>query len=611
MKPSLERMKSSWLYTSFLLVLLMPDPTMGQTSEAVIYHCRLDDAQAVIEIVPERPKGELPCQVVFTDEDGQSRQLWRVAFERGLCVAKAERKRELLEIAGWQCALSVTAPWARRQLDEGRQTAAGSIRETSRSAEGTTAADADRSGRLIDDDAALALENQLAPGQSRRALSLSLEESVSLALRNNRDIESAYLTRTRDALALELAEDEFWPDLEIDAGPTLQRFDDNVVDVETSVTTRLPTGGDISLAWSNQLTRDQGGTSISGEVTQPLWRGSGLDANLADLKNARLNYDRGLLALRGRIIDTVTDVIFAHRALTQAQFRVDVAIRSLKRAEDQQRFNQRLLETGRIARFDAVQNEANIAIREVDLATSRLDLEDARRNLLQLLDIDTDIPLLAEEAVTDRGLTFDRQTALSIAFANRPDFLDAQISDRQTRLALDTARSQGRQLGLDAVLSASRDDVLFSDEDDVFDDGGRTDYRAGLRLNIPFGDVERQQSIQQAILDIRENRLTLREVENSIENDIANLFANIVTAKSRIALAERAESLAEAQLEAERTKFSRGLSSTLDVISLEDSLVDTQLSTLEARVVYSDALTELDRALGMTLDSWTIQLRQE
>lgn len=588
-------MKGSSLFTSLLLALFLPDPAMGQTSKAVIYQCRLDDARAVIEILAERPKGELPCQVVFTDEGGQSRQLWRVEFERGLCVAKAERKRGLLEAAGWQCALSVTAPWARRQLGEGQQTVAG----------------ADRTTRLIDDDAAQALENQLAPGQSRRSLSLSLEESVSLALRNNRDIESAYLTRTRDALSLELAEDEFWPDLEIEAAPTLQRFGTNVVDIETSVTTRLPTGGDISLAWSNQLTRDQGDTSISGELTQPLWRGSGLDANLADLKNARLNYDRGLLALRGRIIDTVTDVIFAHRALTQAQFRVDVAIRSLKRAEDQQRFNQRLLETGRIARFDAVQNEANIAIREVDLATSRLDLEDARRNLLQLLDIETDIPLLAEEAITDRGLTFDRQTALAIAFANRPDFLDAQIADRQTRLALDTARSQGRRLGIDAVLGASRDDILFSDADDVFDDGGRTDYRAGLRLNIPFGDIGRQQSIQQAILDIRENRLTLREVENSIENDIANLFANIVTANSRIALAERAESLAEAQLEAERTKFSRGLSSTLDVISLEDSLVDTQLTTLDARVVYSDALTELDRALGMTLDSWNIQLRQE
>jgi len=581
----------------------------------VSYTCRLDEAQAEIEIIPERPKGELPYQVVFTDDDGQSRQLWRVEFERGLCVAKAERKRGLLEAAGWQCAISVTAPWARRQLAEGRKKGAdafaGSIGEPSSDGENVTDARADRAGRLIDDDAALVLENRLAPGQSRRSLSLSLEESVSLALRNNRDIESAYLTRTRDALALELAEDEFWPDLAIDGGPTFQRSGDDFVDIETSVTTRLPTGGDISLAWSNQLTGDRTGTSISGEITQPLWRGSGFDANLADLRNARLNFDRGLLALRGQVIDTITNVIFAHRALTQAQFQLDVAVRSLKRAEDQQRFNQRLLETGRIARFDAVQNEANIAIREVDLATARLDLEDARRNLLQLLDIETDIPLLAEEAVTDRALTFDRQTALSIAFANRPDFLDAQISDRQTRLALDTARSQGRRLGVDAVLGASHDDILFYDEDDFFDDDGRTDYRAGLRLNIPFGDVERQQSIQQALLDIRENRISLREVENSIENDIANLFANIVTAKSRIALAERAESLAEAQLEAERTKFSRGLSSTLDVISLEDSLVDTQLSTLEARVVYSDALTELDRALGMTLDSWNIKLRQE
>jgi len=444
-----------------------------------------------------------------------------------------------------------------------------------------------------------------APGH---ALSLSLEETVSLALRNNRDIESAYLDRTRDDLDLALAEDQFRPDLVIDSSPEYSRSGGRRATVGSTLSSELPTGGDISLSWTNSFDSDRGETALAAEIVQPLWRGGGLDANLADIRSARLRFDRGLLSLRAGIIDTITNVILAHRALTLAQFEVDLAARSLQRAKDQQRANKRLLEAGRIARFDMVQNQTNIAIRKVDLASTKLALEDAHRNLLQLLDIETGVQLIAKDASTDRPLDVDREQALAIAFANRPDFLEAQLSSEERRLALDVARSEGRRIGVDAVLGASYDDTLFTD--DEFDRGAFSDYQAGLRLNIPFGDVGRQQSLQRALLDIRADKISLAEIQNSIENDITNLVANITTAKSRIDLAERAEFLAEAQLKAERTKFSRGLSSTLDVILLEDDLIQSQLSTLNARVTYSDALTELDRALGMTLDSWGVELRR-
>lgn len=557
-------------------------------------------------MVPERDKGELPCRVLFETEGETPEELWRVQYERGLCARKAGRKRDLLEAGGWRCETEVIASWARDGAGGGREDRLVDVERPTDDA--PAASGPDPAGRLIDGADALALEGDLVDSAPGRALSLSLEESVSLALRNNRGIESAYLDRTRDALELELAEDQFLPDLEIGGGPVTSRSGGRRATVDTTLTSQLPTGGDISLSWTNSLDSDRGETAVSAEIVQPLWRGGGLDANLADIRSARLRFDRGLLNLRAGIIDTITEVILAHRALTLAQFEVDLAVRSLERANGQQHANQRLLEAGRIARFDAVQNQANIAIRQVDLASAELDLEDTRRNLLQLLDIETGVQLIAKDASTDRPLNVNREQALAIAFANRPDFLEAQLSSEEASLALDVARSEGRRIGVDAVLGASHDDTLFADDD--FDRNGFTDYQASLRLNIPFGDVARRQSLQRALLDIRADKINFEEVKNSIENDITNLVANIATAKSRIDLAERAEILAEAQLKAERIKFARGLSSTLDVILLEDDLIESQLSTLNARVTYSDALTELDRALGMTLDSWGIELKR-
>lgn len=593
-----------------LAFVVASSPLHAQERDAgLIHRCEKDGAAARVSVVPERDKGELPCRVLFEAEGEAPEELWRVRYERGACVAKAARKRDLLEADGWRCESEIIASWARDGAVGREDRPVGVERPTddAPAASGSTPG-SDPAGRLIDEADALALERDLLVSAPGRALPLSLEESVSLALRNNRDIESAYLDRTRDALALELAEDQFLPDLEIDGGPTTSRSGRRSASVDTTLSSELPTGGDISLSWTNSLDSDSGETQVTSEIVQPLWRGGGLDANLADLRGARLGFDRGLLNLRAGIIDTITEVIVAHRALTLAQFEIDLAVRSLQRAKDQQRANQRLLAAGRIARFDVVQNQTNIAVREVDLATSELALEDARRNLLQLLDIETGVQLIAEDASTDRPIDVDREQALAIAFANRPDFLEAQLASEEARLALDVARSEGRRIGVDAVLGASYDDTLFTDDD--FDQGSFTDYQASLRLNIPFGDVARQQSMQRALLDIRADKISFAEVRNSIDTDITNLVANITTAKSRIDLAERAEILAEAQLKAERIKFARGLSSTLDVILLEDGLIESELSTLNARVTYSDALTELDRALGMTLDSWGVELRR-
>ncbi len=563
------------------------------------YHCQKGSAVATVDVIHERLKGELPCRVVFSPPSGERQTLWRVQYERGMCAEKAARKRDLLETQGWQC----------RMADA--QAGAPAIVERCRSGNAAkTALCSALNSKLTDDTASEGLERLLSETRPNEVVVLSLQESVSLALRNSRDVESGHLGRVRDRLALEVAEDEFWPDLTIEGGPTWAN------DGETSGTSgtlsstvglRLPTGGELSLGWAGEGDEDIGRSRLFGDVVQPLWGGAGIDANLASRRQAKLADQAGDLTFRGRVIDLVTEVIVSHRALTIAEASLQVALRSLDRAIEQKRTNQKLLEAGRIARFEAVQSDANIASREVDLASAKIDVEDARRRLLNLLDIDSRAALVAEDVAMPVDIALALDDALDLAFRFRSDFRTAELDGQVAKFDLARARSESRS-GIDLVAGIDHDSSLYSNQQ--FSRGSETSYRAGLRLNIPFGDVARDQAERLANLNIRESKIALKETKTSITNEIANLIANLDTTRQRITLAERAELLAKQQLGAEQTKYARGLSSALDVITLEDALIDAQLSTLNARVAYANTLTELDRAMGTTLMTWDINLRR-
>jgi len=94
-------------------VTLLGTLCLAATAAAEPYQCRKDEAVATIDVIHERPKGELPCRVVFSPPSGEPQTLWRVQHERGFCAKKAAKKRDLLEAQGWRCNMeedTVAAP---------------------------------------------------------------------------------------------------------------------------------------------------------------------------------------------------------------------------------------------------------------------------------------------------------------------------------------------------------------------------------------------------------------------------------------------------------------------------------------------------------------------
>lgn len=133
------------------------------------YQCRKGNAVSRIEIIHERPKGELPCQVIFSPRHGEQQTLWRVQYERGLCARKAERKRDILEAEGWRC----------EPADEPKALRADTNCESQNTAQSALCLALNVG--VAEAEASEGLERLLASMRPEQVAALSLVESASLA----------------------------------------------------------------------------------------------------------------------------------------------------------------------------------------------------------------------------------------------------------------------------------------------------------------------------------------------------------------------------------------------------------------------------------------------
>ena len=444
---------------------------------------------------------------------------------------------------------------------------------------------------------------------------LTLAECILLAVRNNRDLATGRLDRLAQKLSLEDSEDAFRPapafdvSLEHDSRSSpLDREEVSSFGVAPRVTLRIPTGGAFNLSTNSRVTsQDNAEQSVRLEFVQPLLKGSGVAVGTADIVTARRTERIGLLAFKSAVIGLVTRAVYAYRAVIQSMREVEIRKRSLQRARDLLAVNRILIETGRMAEQEIVQTEADVAERELSLTEARDSLNDARVALIDILDIDSRTRIRPTEALRVDSREFHADRAVESALQHRPDYRRALLSIENAETALLVA-DDARKWELDLVSSASlgHSGRSLSEAYGRLDD----DYRVGLRLNIPLGANAGAagRNHERAMISLRQSRIRLAELRQSIDVEVRGAVRDVRVRFRRIELARQARGLAERKLEIERIKLNSGLSTNFRLVRFEDDLVRSQNNEIGAVIGYLNALTELDRARGTTLDTWRIDI---
>ena len=433
-----------------------------------------------------------------------------------------------------------------------------------------------------------------------RALELTLEEAIRLALANNRSLERARLGREADKLSLEVAEERYRPQASVGASARTDNRRPGSMDLLAGPRIRVPTGGDFNLQWSEPVggETDGSGTWTLG-FSQPLLRGFGPAVDTAPVRLARIREKMNVLSFRDAVARTIESVIQAYRGVIRELRSIAISRGALDRARKQLRINRSLIRAGRMAEREIIQSEAEIANRELSLVEGENGLNSANASLLSILDLDgvsRVVPL--DETLAAETSRPDPEQSIETAFANRTDYLGAQLRKEIATIELNRARNdQLWDLRLTADVSRGSGD-------------GR-DYGAVLELSIPLGErTSRTLALMQAKHALRDAEIALVELRQSIQADVRQAVHDVEVGLRRIELARRVRELAEEQLEVERSKLTQGLTSAYQLTAVEDGLVRAQNGELGAIVSYFNTVVSLDRTLGTTLRSWGIEVEE-
>jgi outer membrane protein len=237
---------------------------------------------------------------------------------------------------------------------------------------------------------------------------ISLQETVELALKNNRDIEVERVNTQLSHFGLESAQGQY--DLQFRFGPS---FSSSTVPVASvlgggpggrvtldtytwngGLQQLLSNGGNVSLFFDNNrqttnnvfvVLKPQYNTSLGFNFTQPLFRNLKIDPARREIRIAKKQVSLSDAQFRLRVIETVTVVVQAYWDLAYTYNDLEVKQETAQWASNQLEINKRLAAAGTLAQVQIVEAEAELERREGDVLIAMETVGRAQNALKQLV----------------------------------------------------------------------------------------------------------------------------------------------------------------------------------------------------------------------------------
>lgn len=498
---------------------------------------------------------------------------------------------------------------------------------------------------------------------------LTLGETIELALANNRDIEISRKTKTMAEFDLKSAFGFYQPRLSgqtyydrstvanlsifssntttttgtMQGNATLTGFyrPQGTVLTGTFNNTRLTSNNPISIL------SPQFNSNLSFGFTQPLFRGRRFDSQRRVIEIAKRNIELTDTQFRQRTIETVSAVQRAYWDLTYALRNLQVQRDAVRDANTQLEHNRRLVEEGQLAPIDIVASETQVATFDqavYDAVNTVNQAENALKNLISPNRNDsiwnTSLTPVepVDQTVPDPTLT----EAIDQAMQNRPELainrsqrdinqLDQRLYKDQTKPQIDLTGSYN-SAGVGGDLNPSFSSPFCANSTNpeqcqaalaqpfitriggpgtAFTDIFANKYpvwRFGINFNLPlFGDKTAKANLGHARVEAERLETQREQIEQGIQVDVRNALQAIRTGEARLRSAAIARENSEKQYESEQRKLDAGQSDVYRVLERQTALATARSNELRARTELNKAIADLQRATGSTLKANDIE----
>ena len=358
------------------------------------------------------------------------------------------------------------------------------------------------------------------------------------------------------------------------------------------------------------------------EVRQPLLKDFGPNANLADLRVARINVKVSEMSWEKRLSDTAQQVMATYFDMLFGL--ADLAVKQDAIDADEKlvtRFSRRV-ELGFGIPFETQQARAAVSQdREQLLASKNLFME--RQFLLKRLILD-DYKLGSNRVFVPQALPdipipkINRPALLATAFAKRLDYraavTEAEIQDIRLKFAknqlwpqLDLVGSYGYN-GLAFDYATARQKAYHTQA---------PEWSLGLQFSIPLGGVQSRAQLR-VINGFKEQALIkIKQIEQTVSIDVDTVISRIETLRQRLETARQTTSLNEEAVRIAFTLLDQGLDPQgslrgfgFDLIETQRRLYDARSRELAARTDLNKAISQLWLATGTILEETGITIKR-
>ncbi len=385
----------------------------------------------------------------------------------------------------------------------------------------------------------------------------------------------------------------------------------NRTDAELGISQFFPTGTEMGIDLSTERTysdlySDQHVTRAGLTVTQALLRGVGINVNLANLRQAKLDTLASQYEFRGFAESLIALVEETYWDYALAQRQIEIFTVSLELAEQQLSETEERIKIGKLAEIELAAAQAEIALRRVNLINARNTLATTRLRLLQLLNPpgtnlwNRAIILKDQPSVPDVRLD-DVESHVEVALRMRPDLNQARLGVQRGDLEIIKTKN-GLLPVMDVFITMGKTGYADSFGSSVNDLGEGYDISGEISFSYPFRNRHAQARHRWAKLSRSQSAEAIENLAQLIQVDVRSAYIEVERAKEQVAATAASRKLQEEKLRAETEKFRVGRSTTLLVAQAQRDLVASQISEIQSVVDYLKSLVELYRLEGSLLE---------
>lgn len=460
------------------------------------------------------------------------------------------------------------------------------------------------------------------PGESIRTpppgpLSVTVAEAILMSLENNRSLVVQRLTPAIRQTAEDQEAAAFDPVLgaEIAAGrikgerlartgSETEAFTTDRVDGVISLAQYFPTGTSVALEAGTNFTDSSlyddrfHEARLGMTVNQALLRGLDTQANLAQLRQARLDTRMSEYELRGFTEFLVAEVERTYWDYALARRQIEIVEESLKVARQQRDETEQLIAVGRLARSELAAVQAEVAAQAQSLIEARSYKQSLQLQLLRLLNPPgsdlwgREVELIHEPSLPEIRLEAVAQH-VAVSARMRPLLNQARLELLRGDLELVKTRDGLLPLlDLFATLGKSGYANAFGDAVGNID-GNNYDAVAGLRLAYPLFNRDARARHRRAQLSREQAEKSLDNLSQLVEVDVRSAYIEVDRTKQQIAASSVTRAFDEEKLRTETEKLRVGKSTSFLVAQAQRDLLASRIAEVRAIVNYLKALIDL------------------